>query len=96
MATRLKDVINHRLRGVSTKYLQNYSNWFGQVEEIKSQPKGVKNIKKTLMRNNEAWDKFNHAENLYKKFIKECSERTYRCPTKRLRKTNISNLSARK
>lgn len=96
MATRLKDVINHRLRGVSTKYLQNYSNWFGQVEEIKSQPKGVKDIKKTLMRNNEAWDKFNHAENLYKKFLKEYSQRTYRCPTKRLRKTNISNLNARR
>jgi transposase-like protein len=96
MATRLKDVINHRLRGVSTKYLQNYSNWFGQVEEIKNQPKGIKNIKKTLMKNKEAWDKFNHAEKLYKKFIKGYSKRTYRCPTKRLRKTNIVNPNASK
>lgn len=93
MATRLKEVVNHRLRGVSTKYLQNYSNWFGQVEEIKNQPKGIRSIKKTLMQSHEAWDKFANAENLYKRFIKGYSERTYRCPTKRSRKTNIANLN---
>lgn len=94
MATRIKNVVNHRLRGVSTKYLQNYSNWFGQAEEIKNNPKGIKSIKKTLLKSKQAWDKFNHAEKLYKNFIKGYSERTYRCPTRKLRKTNISNLNA--
>jgi len=27
-ASRLKGIINHSLRGVSTKYLQSYANWF--------------------------------------------------------------------
>ena len=93
MATRLKKVVNHQLRGVSTKYLQNYSNWFGSVEEIKNQPNGIKNIKKTLMKSKDAWDKFTHTEKNYKKFIKGYSERTYRCPTKRSWETNIGNLN---
>ncbi len=33
MATRLKNILNHQLRWVSTKYLQNYSNWFGQKKK---------------------------------------------------------------
>lgn len=91
MATRLKEVVNHRLKGVSTKYLQNYSNWFGQIEEIKNQPKGILKVKKTLLKNKEAWDIFTNTEKDYKSFIKTHSERTYRCPTKRKWKTNISN-----
>ena len=91
MATRLKTIVNHQFRGVSTKYLQNYSNWFGQKEEIKNQPKGIPNIKKTLLKKKEAWDTFTNAEKDYKDFIKTCSERTYRCPTRRLWKTNIAN-----
>lgn len=93
MATRLKNVVNHQLRGVSTKYLQNYSNWFGQVEEIKNQPKGILKVKKTLLTSKEAWDTFTNTEKDYKKFIKTYSERTYRCPTKRKWKTTINNPS---
>jgi transposase-like protein/flagellin-specific chaperone FliS len=91
MATRLKNVVNHQLRGVSTKYLQNYSNWFGQIEDIKNQPNGIKQVKKTLMQDKEAWDRFTCSEMDYKKFIKGHSERTYRCPTKRRWKTSVSN-----
>ena len=91
MAMRLKNVVDHQLRGVSTKYLQNYSNWFGQVEKIKKQPDGIKKIRATLMKNKEAWDAFTHSEKNYKSFIKKHSERTYRCPTKRSWGTNISN-----
>lgn len=91
MATRLKTIVNHQLRGVSTKYLQNYSNWFGQAEKIKNDPKGIRNIKKKLLKRKSSWDKFTHTEKEYKNFIKAHSERTYRCPTKREWKTNISN-----
>ena len=90
IASRLKDVVNHKLRGVSTKYLQNYSNWFGQMEEIKNQPKSIKKVKSTLMKNKEAWDKFTQTEKHYKDFIKKHSERTYRCPTKKSWGTTIS------
>lgn len=91
MATRLKNIVNHQLRGVSTKYLQNYSNWFGQKEEIKNQPKGIQKVGKTLLKSKEAWGTFTNTEKKYKKFIKAYSERTYRCPTKRKWKTSISN-----
>lgn len=93
MATRLKNIVNHQLRGVSTKYLQNYSNWFGQIEENKNDPKGIQNIKKTLLKRKEAWDTFTNTEHDYKDFIKTYSERTYRCPTKRSWKTIISDIS---
>ena len=93
MATRLKKIVNHQLRGVSTKYLQNYSNWFGQIEDIKNDPKGIQNLKKTLMQRKEAWDTFTNTENDYKDFIKTYSERTYRCPTKKSWKTIISDHS---
>ena len=93
MATRLKKIVNHQLRGVSTKYLQNYSNWFGQIEEIKHKPKEILNIKKTLLKSKDVWDKFASTEKEYKDFIENYSERTYRCPTKRTWKTNISNLN---
>ncbi len=91
MATRLKNIVNHQLRGVSTKYLQNYANWFGQMEEIKNKPKGILNLKKTLLKNKEVWNEFTNTEKDYKKFIKKYSERTYRCPTKKRWKTKISN-----
>lgn len=93
MATRLKNIVNHQLRGVSTKYLQNYSNWFGQIEEIKNDPKGIQNMKKTLMQRKEAWDTFTNTEHDYKDFIKTYSERTYRCPTKKSWKTIVSDYS---
>ena len=93
MATRIKNVVNHQLRGVSTKYLQNYSNWFGKIEEIKNQTNGIREVKKTLLKDKEAWDKFTRSEKNYKKFIKGHSERTYRCPTKRRWKTTINNAS---
>ena len=32
MASRLKADLNHKLRGVSTKYLQSYANWFQYKE----------------------------------------------------------------
>ena len=35
IASRLKSVINHQLRGVSTKYLQNYVNWIMAKEIYK-------------------------------------------------------------
>jgi len=32
MTARLKSLVNHRLRGVSTKYFQSYANWFALNE----------------------------------------------------------------
>jgi len=88
-SSRLKRIINQDLRGVSTKYLQNYSNWFGEMEEIKSQQDGHKVVKRTLLKKRDTWNKFVNTEKGYKKFIKSYSERTYRCPTQRKWSSNI-------
>jgi len=93
IASRLKKVVNHQLRGVSTKYLQNYSNWFGQLEEIKDQQNGHRIVRKKLFEKKDAWDIFTGTEKNYKKFIKTYSERTYRCPVKRTWATSISNIN---
>jgi transposase-like protein len=80
MASRLKSIVNHRFRGVSTKYLQNYSNWFALQNSVSNEEK---NIFQVLNTNNTAWGIFTNLEDYYKDFIDNQSKRTYRCPTKR-------------
>ncbi len=86
LAASFKADVNHVLRGVSTKYLQNYANWFGVKEKYKGLKDKVKTIIKDCFSNNKAWDMFMNTELLYKDFILKKSKRTYRCPTVRYRK----------
>lgn len=90
MASRLKGDLNHKLRGVSTKYLQSYANWFKFVESNK--------IKENLLEDNDIrlsnkdqWNTFTSIEKQYANFIKKYSIRTYRCPTKRNWKTGLKD-----
>lgn len=91
LASRIKAKLNHGLRGVSTKYLQNYSNWFQFFESKKNINNRLANANQTLLRNNESWNVFTNTEVFYKRFIKEYSKRTYRCPTKREWKTQLKD-----
>ena len=83
IASRLKDQTNHLCRGVSTKYLQSYANWFQFTEAHKKHGDIVAKVDKSLSTNHKAWNTFTNIEPLYKQFIKEHSKRTYRCPTKK-------------
>ena len=79
MASKIKDMVNHRLRGVSTKYLQSYANWF----KLKlSKDKGV-DIDVEISSNRNVSKIHRSREKIYKRFIENFSQRTYRCPTKR-------------
>jgi hypothetical protein len=89
IATRLKTVVNHQLRGVSTKYLQCYANWFAFLERNKNH-EDYKNLDQTLTNNNQTWNQYTNIEEIYKRFIKNLSVRTYRCPVKRKWKTQIN------
>jgi len=91
LASRIKGKLNHTLRGVSTKYLQNYSNWFKFYESNKNSANMELEADKILERNVDAWNTFTNNENFYKRFIKEYSKRTYRCPTKRTWKTQLKD-----
>jgi len=92
LAQRFKTNVNRKLRGVSTKYLQNYANWFGVIEKYKKVKDNVKEIIKLCYSINKAWDMFMNIELLYKDFILNKSVRTYRCPTIRYRKHQNWNL----
>ena len=78
LAGRLNTHINHISRGVSTKYLQLYSSYFGYVE------KNIFNVtSRKQINNTKVWDTYTNMENIYKEFIANKSVRTYRCPTKK-------------
>lgn len=86
LATRLKLLINHILRGVSTKYLQSYANWFN----IKQGKITSEELNKSLDGNNNSWYLYLHFEDIYRRFIQNFSKRTYRCPIKKSFKTKLS------
>lgn len=82
IASRLKGVINHSLRGVSTKYLQNYANWY----KLQSVGDSDTNLDK-VMQNKDTWNMHINREGIYKRFVVNFSRRTYRCPVKRTYKS---------
>lgn len=92
IASRLKTVVNHQLRGVSTKYLQCYANWFALLEGKKENGDCI-NLDQTLTNNHQTWNQYTNLEDIYKRFIKKLSVRTYRCPVKRKWKTKINYAS---
>ena len=83
MASRLKNFINGNLKGVSTKHLQCYANWFSFREGKKEQSQIILAADHQLGQNTNTWNIYTKMESMYKKFIEEYSVRTYRCPTKR-------------
>ncbi len=78
MAERLKTLVNRILRGVSTKYLQLYANYFAYSEKHEFNASND-----SFLSNNKVWRTFVSMEAIYAEFIKNYSMRTYRCPVKR-------------
>lgn len=91
LAARMKSIVNHQFRGVSTKYLQNYSNWFAQNEDVKFDDNKDLVLRQKMEHNKKAWGTFTNIEGYYKDFIENQSERTYRCPTKRRWSSVLTN-----
>lgn len=94
MATDLKTIINRTLKGVSTKYLQNYANWY----QIRRKKIEIEELDKRLLQNKAGTILHINREGIYKRFIENFSKRTYRCPVKKtyssmLDPENISKLS---
>lgn len=83
--------INRQLRGVSTKYLQNYVTWATLQDNNKRNKNKVKEIITDCISNKNSWDMFTNIEKLYKDFIMKYSVRTYRCPTKKHWKSQFWN-----
>jgi hypothetical protein len=89
MAERLKTTVNRTFRGVSTKYLQMYANWFKTRENHKAETEKSNVFQKAMLSNKKAWDVYTNIESIYERFIKTHSKRTYRCPViNRFKSTN--------
>ncbi len=86
MASRLKGIVNNSMRGVSTKYLQNYANWFNiKTSGISSEQRDT-----IIMMNTTANDIYKNMEGIYQRFIENYSRRTYRAPIKHIYKTALN------
>lgn len=79
IAERIDTLLNRRFKGVSTKYLQLYVNWFSFKENNKKQAKNV-DLQKNMLSKKYTWDLFSNIEKVYEVFIRNHSKRTYRCP----------------
>lgn len=85
MASRLKGIINHSLRGVSTKYLQSYANWF----KVSQSKLSENELNESILTGKNAWNIHKNREGIYKRFVENFSRRTYRCPVKREFKSQL-------
>ena len=86
MASRLKGIVNNSMRGVSTKYLQNYANWFNVKTTGISRDQWDAIIKIDTTAN----DIYKNMEGIYQRFIENYSRRTYRAPIKHTYKTALN------
>ncbi len=79
IAERIDTFINKRCKGVATKYIQSYANWFKYKEDAKKNR--LEDFLSSALKNKNGWKVFANIEKIYKKFINNHSQRTYRCPT---------------
>lgn len=89
MAAGLKTVVNRTLKGVSTKYLQNYANWY----QLRKEKVEMKQMESLLLKNKNAIHTHLNRESIYKWFIENFSKRTYRCPIKKTYQTTLDHES---
>ncbi len=87
MAASLKTIINHTLKGVSTKYLQNYANWY----QLRSKEIDAEQMEYVLSQNKNTTNIYFNREAIYKRFIESFSKRTYRCPVKKTYRSAIDH-----
>lgn len=81
IAGRLDTMLNRTFRGVSTKYLQLYVNWFKFKENRKNKRRET-NLQNEILAKKYTWDLYSNIEKVYEAFIKNHSVRTYRCSQK--------------
>lgn len=81
IASRLNTLLNRTFKGVSTKYLQLYVNWFKTKENHKKEGSNI-DLHDEILSKKYIWDLFSNLEKVYGVFIETHSKRTYRCPQK--------------
>lgn len=87
IAERMGTFVNRQCKGVATKYLQSYANWFKYKEDNKKNQ--FEDILSSIINNKNGWKVFANIEKIYQRFINNHSQRTYRCPTEEKYKANL-------
>ena len=82
ISERLKTWINRIMRGVSTKYLQLYANYFAFCEK-----NSFDALISSFINQKQVWAIYAQMEKVYEIFISKYSRLTYRCPVNKRRKT---------
>lgn len=89
MACGLKTIVDRTLKGVSTKYLQNYAKWF----QLRSKKITSEELEGLLLQKRDTINTHFNREGIYKIFIENFSRRTYRCPVKKIYQTALEHES---
>ena len=82
ISERLKTWINRIMRGVSTKYLQLYANYFAFCEK-----NSFDALISSFINQKQVWAIYAQIEKVYEIFMSKYSRLTYGCPVSRKRKT---------
>jgi transposase-like protein len=67
--SRMKKWIEYRFMGVSTKYLQNYMNWFKSKEMFKNSPNPNEEFTRQSLENVNAWKSFKTIPQKFEKLV---------------------------
>jgi len=82
LSERIKIWINRIMRGVSTKYLQLYANYFAFCEK-----NSFDALISSFINQKQVWAIYAQMEKVYEIFMSKYSRLTYRCPVSKRRKT---------
>ncbi len=86
MAQRFDEIINKKMNGVATKYLQNYASWFEIQEKFKDNNDALRDLTVRFNENSKVWQYFANTEIRYANFLKKYSHLNYAHPVKTKRK----------
>lgn len=73
----LDNFLNDELRGVSTKYLQGYLNWFMLLQNVIKKSENVIDLKSIVMSNRVALDIYKQKEKEFQYFLKQNGRNNY-------------------
>ena len=91
MALELKKIINGKMKGVATKYLQNYANWFKFDTLWQKISNKYENLINHIFNNNYSWDQFICSEFNYHQFLENHTTLDFSNPIKRTWKSCLWN-----
>ena len=70
--SRLKNWTNIHFRGISTKYMKNYLNWFIKLKNLKEKTNKAQAMFDSILSSNSTIQSYSNIDSDYMRFIKIC------------------------